>query len=251
MYIALKDILMERLRQNTIWGGPDHDDNHTFSDWLGFIESYTIKCRRAVRDHHPGKIRQRFVQIAALAHAGIESLDRKTQNIYMEPEGMEMMANHLASQLSPILEEHKAKKEMSQGHPLEYRKKPKKQNLVFFMIDSHGMPLDPHPLVQLDPLKDLETEFDEQDARSLDDFSVPDILSHYLYDRWPDDGVLSTAVLEDIKHIIGIDPNEENDMTQGLMSLRMDRVTTTDRLKTQHKVTQDLQGMGVLDKDDQ
>lgn len=59
----------ERERQDAKWGGAAHDDRHTEGDWRDFLYSY-VQCPN-IDD------RERFVKIAALAVAALESIDRK------------------------------------------------------------------------------------------------------------------------------------------------------------------------------
>lgn len=71
---AFADILLERGRQDEQWGGPQHDDTHNEDDWAGFIEYQVRKVNMS-----DGPERERFVKIAALAVAAIQSLDRKRE----------------------------------------------------------------------------------------------------------------------------------------------------------------------------
>lgn len=69
----LGGIVTERARQDKKWGGPDHDDLHDSNQWDELIwdRLYTI-CDRDQR-------RTQLVQIAALAVAALESLDRQVE----------------------------------------------------------------------------------------------------------------------------------------------------------------------------
>jgi len=86
------EIREERARQDAKWGGPDHDDGHGASDWVGFIVRHAAKSIRrdvARRAHllefadeyspmeRPPTVRKQLLRVAALAVAAIESLDRK------------------------------------------------------------------------------------------------------------------------------------------------------------------------------
>ncbi len=73
---ALKSVFKERAKQDKQWGGPSHDDEHDTDDWLTYIE-YQIK-KLGITSANPKKDRKRFVKIAALAIAAIESMDRTT-----------------------------------------------------------------------------------------------------------------------------------------------------------------------------
>lgn len=78
----IDDIAWERTRQDERWGGPAHDDEHAPFDWLTYIDTYVTKV--VVDDGviaegglvDPEQYRRRLVQIAALAVAALESLDR-------------------------------------------------------------------------------------------------------------------------------------------------------------------------------
>jgi hypothetical protein len=70
------EIRAERARQDSQWGGPAHDATHHPSDWLRYIEKQMRKCRASNTAEDK---RTRFVKIAALAAAAIESMDGKHQ----------------------------------------------------------------------------------------------------------------------------------------------------------------------------
>lgn len=61
-------------REHAQWGGPAHDDEHSAADWLLYIDKQVNKAL-GTPDNDPGD-RARFVKIAALAVAAIESGDR-------------------------------------------------------------------------------------------------------------------------------------------------------------------------------
>lgn len=66
------DIRWERADQDKQWGGEAHDDTHGPWDWREYIEKQLLLARRG-----EGSQRERFVKIAALAIAAIESIDRR------------------------------------------------------------------------------------------------------------------------------------------------------------------------------
>ncbi len=68
-----EEIKAERKRQDAQWGGADHDDSHSFDDWLRYIQRQSERFRS---DHK----RARFVKIAALAVAALESIDRRASH---------------------------------------------------------------------------------------------------------------------------------------------------------------------------
>lgn len=69
------EIREERARQDEKWGGPEHDDAHGQNDWVCFIDD---KLCEADHTDDDADYRRRLIQIAALAVAAIESLDRHT-----------------------------------------------------------------------------------------------------------------------------------------------------------------------------
>ncbi len=74
---VINDVIDERMHQDERWGGPEHDDAHRTLDFVRFVDDFTIKARNAVLNGDVGQARRRFVQVAALAVAAAESLDRR------------------------------------------------------------------------------------------------------------------------------------------------------------------------------
>lgn len=79
----LTDIVDERKRQDEQWGGAEHDDGHSVSDWARFIEGQLDKVRTDYLNATPETAlvrstiwRARMVKVAALAMATIEAVDR-------------------------------------------------------------------------------------------------------------------------------------------------------------------------------
>jgi len=79
------EIEEERARQDRQWGGPGHDDEHDWDEWLDYIAKQMRRLdvdeRRTLRrlepPDAPPDYRDRLVKIAALAVAAVESHDRK------------------------------------------------------------------------------------------------------------------------------------------------------------------------------
>jgi hypothetical protein len=71
------DVAEERKRQNNQWGGPYHDDAHDWYDWSDYIGKQLSRLIKATNKSQATERRQRFVKIAALAVAALESMDRK------------------------------------------------------------------------------------------------------------------------------------------------------------------------------
>ena len=68
------DIKAERERQDKLWGGAAHDDDHTDTDWASFIGKRSDEL--LMRSQTDSRTRELFLHIAALAVAAIESMDR-------------------------------------------------------------------------------------------------------------------------------------------------------------------------------
>lgn len=76
---VLMEVADERERQDEKWGGPDHDDQHHTRAFIGFIDNYAGAARLAVNKSELSEARRRLIQVAALAVAAVESLDRKME----------------------------------------------------------------------------------------------------------------------------------------------------------------------------
>jgi len=70
----LKEIVDERIRQDEIWGGKEHDDGHRVNDWVAIITEYLGRSRE--EPHNIKNFRNNMVRVAALAVAAVESVDR-------------------------------------------------------------------------------------------------------------------------------------------------------------------------------
>lgn len=73
---AISDVLLERLRQDSKWGGIEHDDQHEPFFWCQLIQDYAGWARVMAGMDSPEKYRRRMIQVAALACAAVESHDR-------------------------------------------------------------------------------------------------------------------------------------------------------------------------------
>jgi len=81
MKTIIKEVIAERARQDEKWGGPEHDDKHTVWDFFRFMEAKinTVHMEfHNARNKEPVTAKRRLFQIAALAFAAIESIDRKS-----------------------------------------------------------------------------------------------------------------------------------------------------------------------------
>lgn len=70
---ALTHVLWERIRQDAKHGGPDHDDMHDQGDWLQMLE---FSLGEACLSETDTELHKAYVEIAALAIAAAESLNR-------------------------------------------------------------------------------------------------------------------------------------------------------------------------------
>jgi hypothetical protein len=75
---VLVDVAEERIRQDEKWGGSVNDDQWDALDWHEMIADYNAWARRMVAMESYDKARRRYIQVAALAVAAVEALDRKT-----------------------------------------------------------------------------------------------------------------------------------------------------------------------------
>lgn len=78
---ALEEVAIERQRQDGKWGGAEHDDRHSTAEFVQLIEDYAGWARTMAGMNSPAKARNRLIQVAALAIAAVESIDRKTGSV--------------------------------------------------------------------------------------------------------------------------------------------------------------------------
>lgn len=71
---VIKDVIIQRTIQDLKWGGPPHDDTHTWGDWTLYIAKFSDRGANAIS--HPD-FEQQMVHVAALAVAAIQSSRRK------------------------------------------------------------------------------------------------------------------------------------------------------------------------------
>lgn len=85
------EITIERAYQKEKWEGPkggvyhtadEHDDLHCVEDFFKFIRWQTVKYEVEIDGDNPCEItaRKRYIKIAALAVAAVESIDRRKEN---------------------------------------------------------------------------------------------------------------------------------------------------------------------------
>jgi hypothetical protein len=69
VYDEIRD---ERQRQDAKHGGAEHDDAHSYNDFIAFIAKHSGRCV----DAKPHEVRRHMLRVAALAVAVIEKKDR-------------------------------------------------------------------------------------------------------------------------------------------------------------------------------
>lgn len=69
---VLHDVWIERKRQDIKWGGATHDDHHTMDEWRELLSGRVDRVPLSRADD-----RRLLIEIAALAVAATEALDRK------------------------------------------------------------------------------------------------------------------------------------------------------------------------------
>lgn len=74
---VLSEVADERQRQDEKWGGPEHDNGHAPADWMDFIDLKLDEAELAANQGNVREVRRVMVQIAALAVAGVQALDRR------------------------------------------------------------------------------------------------------------------------------------------------------------------------------
>lgn len=74
---VFEEIAAERHRQDAKWGGPDHDDSHGWHEWIDYIIEHADKAYSTNNDDESyANARRRYIEVAALAVAAVESMDR-------------------------------------------------------------------------------------------------------------------------------------------------------------------------------
>lgn len=73
----LAQIHNERENQDDKWGGADHDDRHKPGDWTRFIVRQLGAAEEGIDVHDWDLWRKQMVQVAALAVAALETIDRE------------------------------------------------------------------------------------------------------------------------------------------------------------------------------
>lgn len=73
---AMFDVIAERANQDTKWG-PEHDNKHPTYEFVELINDYAGWARILDGQGNSDEARKRLIQVAALAVAAVETIDRK------------------------------------------------------------------------------------------------------------------------------------------------------------------------------
>lgn len=76
---VLDEVDLERERQDDKWGGAEHDDELSPEYFVQLIQDYAGWSRVMAGMGSMQKYRRRMVQVAALAVASVEAVDRATE----------------------------------------------------------------------------------------------------------------------------------------------------------------------------
>lgn len=83
-----QEIREERFRQVEQWGGAEFDDEQSALDFFAYIHKQRFKGSESATRGNIADTRERFIKIAALAVAAVESIDRKEGKKFPDaPEG--------------------------------------------------------------------------------------------------------------------------------------------------------------------
>jgi len=74
---AMFDVVNERASQDAKFGGPAHDDKRPTYEFVELIQDYSSCARLMAGKGNNNKARRQLIQVAALAVAAVESIDRK------------------------------------------------------------------------------------------------------------------------------------------------------------------------------
>ena len=77
--LVLEQDKTERARQDEKWGGSANDDKHTIAEWVNLIKAYADWAEVMQGMGSLDKARNRLVQVAAMAVAAVESVDRQSK----------------------------------------------------------------------------------------------------------------------------------------------------------------------------
>lgn len=71
---VIDDVMEQCAKNDDQWGGDSHDDSHSETDWMAFIDHQLYKLEEG---YGLSQFRERMIKVAALAIQAVESYDRK------------------------------------------------------------------------------------------------------------------------------------------------------------------------------
>ncbi len=89
---VVADVMDERQRQVVEWGGPSTDDGRDVSQWVSFMlhqlsRTLDVPAHTESVEDYLLRTRERFIKVAALAMAAIESADRTRMQLARHRDG--------------------------------------------------------------------------------------------------------------------------------------------------------------------
>jgi hypothetical protein len=73
---VLDRISFERIRQDKLWGGPDHDDKHSNDEWYNIMLSQLVAATKALKGGDESEANIQLIHTAATIAAWVESRER-------------------------------------------------------------------------------------------------------------------------------------------------------------------------------
>lgn len=83
--LVLGEVRQRRAHQDQKWGGAEHDDLHHFQAWCNMIDNYLGWARQQAMTSNLVQARRRMIDVAALAVACVETIDRGAQGPIVDP----------------------------------------------------------------------------------------------------------------------------------------------------------------------
>ncbi len=75
--LQILKVLNERRRQDEKWGGNEHDDAHTTSEWVAIIAGELNEVLWGIAEGDQKQTEEELVHVAAVAVAWLEAIERR------------------------------------------------------------------------------------------------------------------------------------------------------------------------------
>jgi hypothetical protein len=104
------EVAQERARQDALFGGASHDDQHSVSHWIAILVRHLglatddgspdgiCLLNHQLAGYDPARYRRQLVRVAAVAIAALESYERRLAQITTPPDPLIEMAQQLANE---------------------------------------------------------------------------------------------------------------------------------------------------------